>query len=329
MRVLVLHSDVAPGAPSDEQDTLATADAVAAALRVQGYVVSLRPFKPDPTAVDAALTESRADIVFNLVESVFGQGDLAAMAPAMLERRNVPFTGASAAALACAADKPFTKRMLVDAGLPTPLWAIPPFWDGLPLDQPCVVKSASEDASLGLEGGAVLVGRAALLERAVLCAERYGGRWFAESYCPGREFNVSLLEEGDAPRVLPIAETRFENWEPDRPRLVSYSAKWDARSEDCLKTPRSFGIERELPELAARLNGLALRSWQVTGMRGYARVDFRLDAQDRPMILEVNPNPCLEPEAGFAAAALEAGLSYGELVERILLASSKAQSSGR
>jgi D-alanine-D-alanine ligase len=318
MRVLVLHSDVAPDAPPDEQDTLATADAVAVALRARNHCVSLSSFVPDPLALERALAESQAEIVFNLVESVLGQGDLAGVAPAMLERRGVPFTGATAAALACAADKPFAKRILVDAGLPTPRWAAPPSWDGLADDEPYVVKSTTEDASLGLDDGAIATGRKAIFDRAALCATRFGGAWFAEAYCPGREFNLSVLQESHAPRVLPIAETRFDDWDADRPRLVGYAAKWNAHSQECLKTPRRFGIERELPDLAASLRNLALRSWQVLGMRGYARVDFRLDAEGRPMILEINPNPCLEPQAGFAAAAQEAGIAYTELVERIL-----------
>lgn len=318
MRVLVLHSDVSPDAPADEQDTLATADAVARALGARGHEVSLRAFNPGSGAFETALTGLRTEIVFNLVESVFGQGDLASIAPAMLERCGVPFTGASAAAIACAADKPFAKQIMVEAGLPTPRWAAPPLWNSLPVDDPYVVKSATEDASLGLDDGAVVVGRSAIAARAILCATRHGGRWFAEAYCPGREFNVSVLEEGGTPRVLPIAEIRFDDWDPERPRVVGYAAKWDMHSQECLKTPRSFGIENEAPDLAASLRDLALRAWKVFGMRGYARFDLRLDAAGSPMILEVNPNPCLEPQAGFAAAALEAGVSYVELVEQIL-----------
>jgi D-alanine-D-alanine ligase len=256
--------------------------------------------------------------VFNLVESVFGQGNLAGLAPAMLERRGVRFTGASAAAISCCADKPLTKRLLRAADLPTPDWAEPPRWDGFAKDRLYVVKSATEDCSVGLDDGSVLRGAEAVRARAAEAAAQHGGAWFAESYCPGREFNVSLLEAEDGLRVLPIAEIVFSDWQPDCPRLVGYAAKWDAQSADCANTPRVFGIEAEALDLAGNLVRLSCSAWHLLGLRGYARVDFRLDAAGEPTILEINPNPCLEPEAGFAAAAMRAGISYAELVDQIL-----------
>ncbi|HEY3779220.1 MAG TPA: hypothetical protein VGL35_14300 [Rhizomicrobium sp.] len=320
MRVLLLHSDVSPDAPPDEQDTIVTADAVERALQAREHEVRRQAFVPEPEVLDRLLAESRADLVFNLVESIFGQGDLAGLAPAMLERRGIRFTGASAAASGCTANKPLTKKILRAAGLPTPDWSEPPRWEGIAESRWYVVKSATEDSSVGLEDGAVVHGREAARERAGFSAARHGGTWFAEAYCPGREFNVSLLEDGGKPRVLPIAEIEFSNWRPDRPRLVGYAAKWEESSPDCAATPRVFGLEETSPELAARLSYLSRSSWNLFGLRGYARVDFRLDAVDAPTILEINPNPCLEPAAGFAAAALRAGISYAELVERILQA---------
>jgi D-alanine-D-alanine ligase len=318
MRVLLLHSDVPPDAPPDELDTLVTAEAVAGALSTRGHRVMRAAFAPDPSSVDRTVAAAEAELVFNLVESVFGQGNLSGLAPAMLERCGIPFTGASAVAIACCADKPFTKRVLRSAGLPTPDWTEPPRWDGLAGDRLYVVKSASEDCSVGLGDGSVLRGAEAVRAHAVEAARRHGGAWFAESYCPGREFNVSLLETEDGLRVFPIAEIVFSDWPPDRPRLVGYAAKWDTRSAECAATPRVFGIEAEAPDLAGSMARLSCSAWHLLGLRGYARVDFRLDAAGEPTILEINPNPCLEPEAGFSAAAMEAGISYAELVDQIL-----------
>jgi D-alanine-D-alanine ligase len=317
MRILLLHSDVPPDAPPDERDTLVTVEAVTKALRAHGHRVTQAAFAPDPAALDSALADSRPDVVFNLVESVFGQGNLAGLAPAMLEKRGAPFTGAPSAAINSCAEKPFTKRILRTAGLPTPDWSESPDWKGLADNRLYVVKSAAEDSSIGLDDASVVRGGEAVRARAQWSAGRHGGTWFAEAYCPGRELNVSLLETHDGLRVLPIAEITFSDWQPDRPRLVGYTAKWDAASFDCVATPRVFGLETEAPELAHSVTELSRTSWKLLGLRGYARVDFRLDAEGAPSILEINPNPCLEPEAGFAAAALKAGLSYAELVDRI------------
>jgi len=318
MQVLLFHSDVPPDAPPDELDTLVTAATVAEALRVRGHGVTMAAFDPDPSAIDRILAASGVDIVFNLVESVFGQGSLAGLAPAILERRGIAFTGASAVTIACCADKPFTKRLLRIADLPTPDWAESPDWHGLTQNGLYVVKSATEDCSIGLDDGSVVGGMGAVRARAEEAAACHGGNWFAESYCPGREFNVSLLEGDDGPRVLPIAEIVFSNWQPHRPKLVGYAAKWDAQSVESIATPRVFGVEEEIPQLATKLAQLSISSWKLVGLRGYARVDFRLDSEGEPTILEINPNPCLEPEAGFAAAARRSGISYAELVEQIL-----------
>lgn len=319
MRVLVLHSDVAENAPPDEQDTLVTADAVCGALRAGGHEPVRFAFSADTARLNRALHQSGAEVVFNLVESVFGQGDLAGVAAAMLARFRMPYTGASAAALACAADKCFTKRLFRLYGLPTPDWSEPPHWRGLSDETAYVVKAVAEDASVGLDDGAFACGGNAVRTRARACATTYGGRWFAEAYCSGREFNISLIETNGEAGVLPIAETKFESWNPERPRIVGYAAKWDSESSDCVGTPRAFEIEYESSLLGANLRDLALSAWRITSLRGYGRVDIRLDSVGQPMVLEVNPNPCLAPDAGFAAAAAEAGIGYPDLVQRIVL----------
>jgi D-alanine-D-alanine ligase len=318
MRVLVLHSDVAANAPPEELDTLIASQAIADALCKLGHTATLAPFVASPDGVRAACREARAEIVFNMVESVYGQDGLAAMAPSILERLAIPYTGSAAAPIALAGNKPLAKRVLRSAGLPTPDWTEPPCWDGLVEDRRYVVKSANEDASLGLDDQAVVIGRQAVDARTRMCMDRFGGSWFAERYVEGREFNVALIEDGGGPRVLPIPEMRFERWPEGHARIIGYRAKWDEESEECARTMRVFGLEDEDAVLAARLGNLAQKVWSLFGMRGYIRVDFRVDDAGNPTILEVNPNPCLEPQVGIAMAAAEAGISYPDLIACIL-----------
>ena len=316
MRIVVLHSDVAADAPPDELDTLVAAQGVAAALMARGHVAMQTPFVPDPQELKARL--AGADLVFNLVESVFGQDDLAALAPAMLERLGVAYTGSAAAALALTADKPASKRILRAAQLPTPDWTEAPEWRGLRDGTRYIVKSATADASIGLDDGAVVSGAVAVRARARKSTAEHGGRWFAEAYVEGREFNVALLEEAGNLRVLPVAEMCFSGWTADRPKIVGYAAKWDDASEDAVKTVRAFGVEKDQPALDRRLRALAMEAWRLFGLAGYARVDFRVDETGAPIILEINPNPCLEHGAGYAAAAREAGYTYDALIEQIV-----------
>jgi D-alanine-D-alanine ligase len=150
--------------------------------------------------------------------------------------------------------------------------------------------------------------------------EKFGGRWFAEEYVDGREFNIAVLEDRSAPRVLPLAEMTFQEWQEGRPRIVGYRAKWDDGSFESTRTVRAFGFDEMEPDLAANLRELASRAWILFGLTGYARVDFRVDKKGEPLILELNPNPCLSPDAGFAAAAERTGLSYADLMEHIVTA---------
>jgi D-alanine-D-alanine ligase len=314
MNILVLHSDIAANAPPEELDTLIAAEAVAKALAVRGHKAQQAAFRQEE--LSTLLTRTAPDIVFNLVEGVDGQGRLAPIAPEMLATAGVRFTGATAEAMAFTNDKPLTKQKLRTAGLATPDWSVPPDWPGLN-DGRWIVKAALEDASLGLDDACV-VDASRVKARADQCAARFGGGWFAERYVEGREFNIAVLDG----RVLPMAEMRFERWPQGKPRIVGYDAKWEEDSDGWNGTVRVFGVEQHEPRLATRLRTACEQVWKLFGLSGFARVDFRVGADGVPLILEINTNPCISPDAGFAAAAAEAGLSYEALIETITFASS-------
>jgi len=104
-----------------------------------------------------------------------------------------------------------------------------------------------------------------------------------------------------------------------QPKIVGYAAKWDETSHQSLHTVRRFGVERSEPELARALQETAKALWHLFGLAGFVRVDYRVDEDGVPQILEINPNPCIAPDGGFAVAAERAGLSYAETVEQIVL----------
>src|SRR5439155_886371 len=168
-------------------------------------------------------------------------------------------------------------------------------------------------------------------------AARLGRACFAEKFIEGREFNLSLLtaEHGgrigtvdgarieadgtwSVPATLPPAEIDFSSFPPDKPRIVGYEAKWDEASMEFHQTPRRFDFPPEDAPLVARLVELAQRCWQVFDLRGYVRVDFRVDHDGQPWILEINTNPCLSPDAGYAAALQRAGIRYEDAIERLI-----------
>ncbi|HEY1838032.1 MAG TPA: hypothetical protein VGG36_10270 [Rhizomicrobium sp.] len=319
MRVVVLHLDVDSQAAPEIEDSLLTARQIGEALSENGHEVMLSPFESHYESFERTIKQLAPDIVFNMVEHAMGQDQLSAVAPAYLEQMGMRYTGAGAAAIVSTCDKPFAKEIMRKAGLPTPDWVVGPAWRGLDPERSYIVKSSTEDASLGLDDDAVVKGAKAPA-RAEECFRKHGGRWFAESYVEGREFNISVLEVEGEPRVLPLAEIVFENWRPGKPRIVGYNAKWADDSEESLNSARSFGVETENPALAAELAHLTREAWTLFANRGFARVDFRVDEQGRPLILEVNPNPSLDVDAGFAAACARSGYDYTSTLEQIIAA---------
>ena len=113
-------------------------------------------------------------------------------------------------------------------------------------------------------------------------------------------------------------EIDFSAFPPDKPRIVGHAAKWREDSFEFHHTPRRFDFPAEDEELLDRLRGLARSCWELFRLRGYARVDFRVDGDGQPWILEINTNPCLSPDAGFAAALERAGIAYDEAIRRIV-----------
>jgi len=324
VRLAVLHDEPPPEPRPDEQDTQQQARLVAERLEASGHAATRIPFGLDLGAARRALAELAPDAVVNLVESVGGSGRLIHLAPALLEVEGLRFTGARSAAMFVTTNKLLAKRLLAASGLPTPAWmdASGALTGSAEAGSRWIVKSVCEDASIGIDDAAVVevAGPGHLAALLAERAARLGGEAFAESYVEGREFNLSLLAKDDGIELLPAAEIVFEGFPAGKPRIVGYAAKWDAESFEYCHTPRRFGFPAADAALLAELERLARRVWSLFGLSGYARVDFRVDPQGRPWILEANANPCLAEDAGFAAAAARANLPLRALLARILAA---------
>jgi D-alanine-D-alanine ligase len=322
VRVAVLHNKVSPEAAPDEQDVLVQVQVLSETLAGLGHRAVTVGCDLDLQRVCERLDEARAAVAFNLVEGLGGHGRLIHLVPDLLEALGMPYAGCPAEGIYATSHKLLAKRMLRAAGLPTPGWLTP---ECSPSDDPAaagddrwIIKSVWEDASLGMDDAAVVDSLGAARRALTRRAGTPGSPWFAERFVEGREFNLSVLDGPDGAVVLPAAELIFTDFPEDKPRIVSYAAKWDEDSFEYRNTARSFEFASADESLLAELTILARRSWDVFALRGWARVDFRVDRSGRPWILEVNANPCLSPDAGFTAAVDRAGLTFADAVARIL-----------
>lgn len=319
MKITVLHNAVAETDSASERDVLVQVTAVENALRTLLHHTSRLPCTLNLETVEERLTSDRPDVVFNLVESLGRSDRLAHLAAVLLDDLDLPYTGTAAADIHWTNNKPRTKQRLRAANLPTPDWAVAET-NGIRLLPPYIIKSVWEHASLGLDDHSVITfGDGTTVSEQIDSRSRQLGQpCFAEQFVDGREFNLSLIATPDGPRVLPPAEIDFSQFPVDRQKIVGYAAKWDEEAVEYQSTPRLFDFSDADQGLLAQLRSMALAIWPLFGLRGYARIDFRVDVSGRPWILEINANPCLSPDAGFAAALAKADIPFERAIEWIV-----------
>ncbi|MCA9186666.1 MAG: hypothetical protein R3E01_29145 [Pirellulaceae bacterium] len=328
MHVAILCNQVVSELAAHDVDVHVQREAVADALTQLGHRVSRLECSLDLSSLDRQLADLRADIVFNLVENLGGSDRLMALVTMLLEARRIPFTGAGTRAILSSGSKLMAKDQMRLVGLPTADWYEPGVgWHLEPggrVPDRVICKSVWEHASVGIDDDAVTE----------VTSEEACDAWFRErsghvehemmleAFVAGREFNLSALQGADGRPscdVLPPAEIDFSMFPAGKPQIVGYEAKWNAGSAEYQLTPRRFDFAESDQTLLAQLRTLTEACWRLFGLSGYARVDFRIDTKGQPYILEVNANPCLSPDAGFAAALQQAELPFERAIERILV----------
>ena len=319
MRVSILYNDVTKASSQDDLDVLAQVNFVSETLQKLGHTVNSIPITLDLQKAADSIKRVNPEIIFNLVESINSVEKFIHFAPTLLEHLRIPYTGGSAHALYLTTNKLFAKELMRSANLPTPPWLTQEniATDPYKIRPPYIIKPVCDDASVGIDENSIVHDLKKLDETLKNRSIQFGD-CFAEVYIPGREFNLSILANSDGPEVLPTAEIRFVDFPESKPRIVGYRAKWDENSFEYQNTVRSFEFDTADQLLLDRLSELTLRCWNVFNLRGYARVDFRVDEQNNIWILEINVNPCISPDSGFVAATRQANLSFEQVVARIL-----------
>lgn len=321
MNIGIIHNCPIPAGEPNWQsslDVMVQVEAIGDALRALGYAPTAIPFDRDLATFVNRLRQEGITIAFNLCESVDDDPLLIGHPAAVLELLELPFTGSSAMALTVSTDKVLVKRVMQAAGLPTPGFFL---YEGgaltLPpgLTFPLLMKPRWQDASIGIDQESLLHSPDGIEQRLAAHYTSFGPL-VVEEYLAGREFNVSLLGYPQ-PQVMPLAEIDFTGFPTDLFPIVGYRAKWDEDSPEYSTTNRVFPTD--LPAtLAAELRRIAAECFHLFGLRDYGRVDLRLDSHGRPQVLEINANPCLSPDAGFAAAVAESGRDYTGMVNELL-----------
>jgi D-alanine-D-alanine ligase len=321
-RVLVAYSPTRlgrdrSGKPNLDTHILSTVIEVEEALAEAGHRVERAAFQRDIHRFLYRVRRFRPDVVFNLCEHVGGKTSLEKNAVAVFELAHLRYTGNGCLALALCLQKAMTKRVLRAFRIATPDFEeVPPGETLESFELPAIVKPTLTDGSLGITARSVVKSREALRKRIQYVHRKFGQPALVERFIAGREFQVSLLGNRE-PQVLAVAELSYSGLPRGVPRICSYSAKWlpmtayYRHTRPLLPAPINSSLKR-------RLESAALNAIRILGLRGYARVDFRVGRGGKPNVIEVNPNPDISRDAGLTRAGHHAGLSYPQLIDRIV-----------
>jgi D-alanine-D-alanine ligase len=314
--VLIVVPDLKEVEPDDNLATISTAREVAKHYDRLGCSNVIRHFDYQPSAFKMLIDNEKPDCVFNLVESVSGTSRLIHVPPIYLEELRVPYTGSPAHAIELSNDKVLAKRILALLNVPTPRWGTPKTlargeggtW---------IVKAQHEHASFGMSQANVVEGTSAAVDLALKLEQEHKIDWMIEEFVDGREFNVSMIESVGGARPLPIAEIVFENYTGGMHKIIDYKAKWDEQSFEYRNTTRRYDFTPADGPLLKALQDISLKVWSGFDLRGWARVDFRVDKNGAPFVVDVNANPDLSLDAGFMAAAARAKIAPHEAIRMI------------
>lgn len=322
-RVLALvHKDLVPrdDAPLEEVSPEWRMEwDVVTALRKRGHEVLVIGVHDDLTPIRPAIDAFKPTIVFNMMEAFADIGVFDQNIVSYLELLRVPYTGCNPRGLTLSRDKALSRKLLAYHRIPAPYFTVVPInrKPVLPkkLHYPMIVKSLTYESSIGISQASVVANEEQLMKRVKYIHDTILTPAIVEQFIDGRELYVGVMGNHRL-RVFPVWEMSFAKMSENNWRIATERVKWN------VKYQKRHGIDTSeaqlAPEVAAKVQHLAKRTYRALELSGYARVDFRMDAHHNAYVIEANANPQLAEDEDFAQSAKRAKLSYPNLLERIM-----------
>jgi D-alanine-D-alanine ligase len=325
-RVLLLaHEDLLPpesieGLSEKEIAPFSTEWDVFSTLKEMGHDVHTVGVHDELAPLRRAIEYLKPDVVFNLLEEFHDKAIFDTHVVGYLELLKVPYTGCNPRGLLIARDKALSKKVLGYHRIRTPKFFVSQRKHKVrkpkALEYPLIVKTLVLEGSEGIAQASVVHDDKELVERVKFVHEKLLVDAIVEQYIDGRELYSAVLGNGKL-IVLPTWEIVLDKLPDDSYRIATRKVKWDLDYQEkhgielAMARDLPVSVERELPRLSRRI-------CRTLGIDGYCRIDFRLSKDGQLYFLEANPNPDIADYEEFASAAKAAGLSYEELLDRIL-----------
>ena len=302
-----------------EWDTYETIFAIRDALALNHKVTLV---EADKNAYEK-IRESKPDIVFNVAEGANGISREAQI-PAILDLLEIPYTGSDPLTLATCLDKGRTKEILSYNKILTPKFNVinnPSEISKNTLTYPLFIKPLQEGSSKGIFNSSFVENEKDYQKIVLQALGKYNQPLIVEEYLPGREFTVALIGNGKETEVLPIIELNFSGLPGHLLPVYSYEAKWIFDSKDNPLDIYSCPAVID-SDLEKNIKDIALRTFHTLRCRDWCRIDIRMNAENQPNVIEVNPLPGVLPDPDdnscFPKAARVAGMTYNEMINRVL-----------
>jgi D-alanine-D-alanine ligase len=288
-------------------------------LRSLGHDVHVRGVSDDLAPIRRVLEGFEPDVFFNLLMEFRDQGSYQAHVVSYLELLDARYTGCNSRGILLTRDKALCKKILRYHRIPTPRFAVFPIGGRsrrTKLGYPMIVKSADEEASLGISQASVVSDEEHLRERVEFVHRNVGTDAIAEEYVEGRELTLGVLGN-DRLTTLPIWELFFRNLPEGSLPIATARAKWD------LDYQKRAGIDNGPaedidPTTRSRIATLGKRAYRALGLSGYARLDLRLAPDGRVFVIEVNSTPDVAEDEDLSRSSRAAGIDYPALIQRIV-----------
>ncbi|MCO4753670.1 MAG: ATP-grasp domain-containing protein [Bacteriovoracaceae bacterium] len=322
-----MHKDLIPPKEYDSGELdrfktawIAEADVITA-LKELGHNVETLGIDDEITPLATKIKEKRPSLVFNMLEQFNNDPAMDYHIVTLLELHQLTYTGCNPKGLLLSRDKALAKKILKYHKIATPNFVTIKKNEKIKglkkLQFPLIVKCALEEASYGLAQASVVNSTQKLVERVHYIQKDLAQDVLIEEFVEGREIYVGVIGNKRL-KVLPTWELKYRNVANPEKEVYTERAKWNQ------KYRQRKGIDHckaEIsPELEAKIQKIAKKVYKVLNLSGYARIDFRVDKDERVYVLEANPNPNIASDDEFAESAKHAGLSYNQLLKNLISA---------
>ncbi len=322
LHVGIAANDYIPGKGSEvEKSLMDVGHTIEKTLKNLGYRTTYFDFNNWPNTFQE-LQKSDVDIIFNVCERINNSSLLEPHAAAIFDSLQIPYTGSNPITLGLCIDKIRVKKLLAFHNIPTPRWDYAySMQDKIreDLTYPLIVKPAETDNSIGVTNDSVVTNKKDLEKQMKYVLEELKSPVLVEEYIEGDEYDLSIIGNDAADlRVLPLSRTVFKDMPKDLWHIYSYESKWEEGAKEKQKLIVQRPAKNISKKLEVLLSEIGLDTYNILDCHDYGRIEIRVDDEDNPYVLELNPNPSINQGDCVPEVANLAGLDYGEFIEQVI-----------